>query len=101
MLVVADVPRAIEVSARIDGCSTVGLFWRVSMPLVTPGIVATGVVCLAFAWNDFTFATTFSGHDTQTIPVAAAQLRATGSAIRRWLVRGLTMSAMGGQQRAT
>ena len=62
---------------------------------------------------------TFTGHDTQTIPVAASQpvtqqgvawgqLMATGTiillpmvicgvAIRRWLVRGLTMGAMSGQ----
>jgi multiple sugar transport system permease protein len=72
-----------------------------------------------FAWTDFAFATTFSGHDTQTIPVAASQLitqqgvlwgqlmatgivilmpmLVVGIAIRRWLVRGLTMGAMGGQ----
>ncbi len=115
----SDVPREIEESARIDGCSTFGLFWRISLPLVTPGIVATGVLCLVFAWNDFAFATTFSGHDTQTIPVAASQLitqqgvlwgqlmatgivillpmLVVGIAIRRWLVRGLTMGAMGGQ----
>jgi multiple sugar transport system permease protein len=115
----ADVPREIEESARIDGCSTFGLFWRISLPLVAPGVVATGVLCLVFAWNDFAFATTFSGHDTQTIPVAASQLitqqgvlwgqlmatgivillpmLVVGIAIRRWLVRGLTMGAMGGQ----
>ncbi len=115
----SDVPRDIEESARVDGCSTLGVFWRISLPLVTPGLVATGVLCLVFAWNDFAFATTFSGHETQTIPVAASQLitqqgilwgqlMATGTvillpmlivgiAIRRWLVRGLTMGAMGGQ----
>lgn len=114
-----DVPREIEESARMDGCSTFGLFWRISLPLVAPGVVATGVLCLVFAWNDFAFATTFSGHDTQTIPVAASQLitqqgvlwgqlMATGTvillpmlvvgiAIRRWLVRGLTMGAIAGQ----
>jgi multiple sugar transport system permease protein len=86
---------------------------------VTPGLVATGVLCLVFAWNDYAFATTFTGHNTQTIPVAASQLitqegviwgqlMATGTiiltpmaicgvAIRRWLVRGLTMGAMSGQ----
>jgi multiple sugar transport system permease protein len=115
----ADVPREIEESARIDGCSTFGLFWRISLPLVTPGVVATAVLCLVFAWNDFAFATTFSGHDTQTIPVAASQLitqegvlwgqlmatgvvillpmLVVGIAIRRWLVRGLTMGAVAGQ----
>ena len=114
-----DLPKDLEESAKVDGCSTFGAFWRVALPLVAPGLVATGVLCLVFAWNDFAFATTFTGHDTQTIPVAASQLvtqqgiawgqlMATGTiillpmvicgvAIRRWLVRGLTMGAMSGQ----
>jgi multiple sugar transport system permease protein len=114
-----DLPRELEESAKVDGCSTFGSFWRVALPLSAPGVVATGVLCLVFAWNDFAFATTFTGADTQTIPVAASQLvtqqgiiwgqlMATGTiiltpmvicgvAIRRWLVRGLTMGAMSGQ----
>ena len=69
-----DLPKDLEESAKVDGCSTFGAFWRVALPLVAPGLVATGVLCLVFAWNDFAFATTFTGHDTQTIPVAASQL---------------------------
>ncbi len=114
-----DLPKELEESAKVDGCSTFGSFWRVALPLAAPGVVATGVLCLVFAWNDFAFATTFTGADTQTIPVAASQLvsqqgivwgqlMATGTvilvpimicgvAIRKWLVRGLTMGAMSGQ----
>jgi multiple sugar transport system permease protein len=114
-----DLPKDLEESAKVDGCSTFGGFWRVALPLAAPGVVATGVLCLVFAWNDFAFASTFTGADSQTIPVAASQLvsqvgivwgqlMATGTvillpmvicgvAIRRWLVRGLTMGAMSGQ----
>jgi multiple sugar transport system permease protein len=114
-----DLPKELEESAKVDGCSTLGSFWRVALPLAAPGVVATGVLCLVFAWNDFAFATTFTGSDNQTIPVAASQLvtqqgivwgqlMATGTiillpmvvcgvAIRRWLVRGLTMGAVSGQ----
>ncbi len=114
-----DLPKELEESAKVDGCSTFGSFIRVALPLSAPGVVATGVLCLVFAWNDFAFASTFTGADSQTIPVAASQLvtqngvvwgqlMATGTvilvpmvicgvAIRRWLVRGLTMGAMSGQ----
>jgi multiple sugar transport system permease protein len=114
-----DMPVELEEAARVDGVSTFGAFWRIALPLAAPGLVATTVLCIVFSWNDYAFATTFTGTDTQTIPVAASQLvsqqgvqwgplMATGTvimlpmiicgvAIRRWLARGLTMGAMSGQ----
>lgn len=114
-----DLPVDLEEAAKVDGATTFGAFWRVALPLSTPGLVATGVLCLVFSWNDYAFATTFTGQETQTIPVAASQLvsqqgiewgqlMATGTvimlpmvicgvAIRKWLARGLTMGAISAQ----
>ena len=115
----ADLPPALEESALVDGATRFQAFWRIAVPLVTPGVVTTGILCFLFAWNDYAFAQTFSGPDSGTIPVLAAQLVTqtgidwgaltaigtvvvlpmivVGLAVRRWLVRGLTLGAVKGE----
>ena len=115
----ADLPASLEEAAMVDGATRFQAFWRVALPLVTPGIVTTAVLCLIFAWNDYAFARTFSGPGSQTIPIAASQLITqtgidwgkltaigtvvvlpmvvVGLAVKRWLVRGLTLGAVKGE----
>ncbi len=50
------VPIELEEAAMIDGCSRMGAFWRITFPLLAPGLVATGVFALIQAWNEFVFA---------------------------------------------
>ena len=50
------VPVALEEAAWMDGCSLWGSFWRVSLPLVKPGLAATAILCFIFSWNDFFYA---------------------------------------------
>src|SRR6185503_16186371 len=52
-----DVPVELEQAARIDGCSRIGAFLRVTMPLAAPGILATAIFALVASWNEFLFAT--------------------------------------------
>lgn len=40
----------------IDGCSRAGAFWRITFPLLAPGLIATGVFAFIQAWNEFVFA---------------------------------------------
>lgn len=47
------VPKELEEAAMIDGCSRAGAFWRVTFPLLAPGLVATGVFAFIQAWNEF------------------------------------------------
>ncbi|GAA4692652.1 N,N'-diacetylchitobiose transport system permease protein [Promicromonospora umidemergens] len=47
------VPKELEEAAMIDGCSPAGAFWRVTFPLLAPGLVATGVFAFIQAWNEF------------------------------------------------
>ncbi|GAB79281.1 carbohydrate ABC transporter membrane protein 2, CUT1 family [Austwickia chelonae] len=56
---VAAVPVEIEESAQVDGCSWWQSFWRVLVPMVAPGLVATSVFSFITAWNEFIFALTF------------------------------------------
>jgi len=64
------VPVELEESAMVAGCSRVGAFFRVTLPLLGPGLVATGVFGFLFAWNEFTLALVMlSNSSTQTLPL--------------------------------
>lgn len=114
-----NIPASIEESALVAGCTRMQAFWHVVLPLSKAGLVTTGVLCLVFAWNDYAFATVFSGPRSQTLPIAASQLVTqtgidwgqltaigtivvvpmilAGLAVRRWLVTGLTLGAVTGE----
>lgn len=47
------VPRSLEEMARIDGCSRFGTFFRIILPLSTPGLAASGIFAFIIAWNEF------------------------------------------------
>jgi len=111
-----DVPLAIEESAMVDGCSRAQAFFRVVLPLVSPGLVATTIICLIFSWNEFFMAFTLTGRTTQTLSVAVsafmtpwgiqwgplaaantiiiAPIIVIAVAIQKYLVRGLTFGAI-------
>jgi ABC-type glycerol-3-phosphate transport system permease component len=67
----AAVPRQLEEAAAIDGAGAWTVFWRIMLPLVAPGLVATSVFAFIFAYNEFVFALTFLGTDTAkfTLPL--------------------------------
>ena len=64
------VPKELEEAAMIDGCSRVGAFWRVTFPLLAPGLVATGVFAFIQAWNEFVMALVIMQRpDAMTLPL--------------------------------
>jgi len=65
-----DLPADLEDAALIDGCSYYGSFWRVALPLVKPGVVATGILAFVFSWNNFLFSVILAGRQTRTLPIA-------------------------------
>ena len=65
----AAIPLELEEAARIDGCSPIQVFWYVVLPLVIPGIIATGVYTFLTAWDELMFAWVLTSADTMTIPV--------------------------------
>ena len=66
-------PREIDEAARMDGWSTVGLFWRIILPISVPSLVTTGLLAFIAAWNEFMFALAFTSNiDHQTVPVGIA-----------------------------
>ncbi len=64
-------PIELENAARIDGYSRLETLWKIVLPLSGPGLVASGLFVLTFAWNDFVVAVVMiSSEDYKTLPVA-------------------------------
>ncbi|CAN5198424.1 carbohydrate ABC transporter permease [soil metagenome] len=112
------VPKEIEESGLVDGCTRLGVFFKISLPLAFPGIVTAFFVCIIFAWNEFLFALILTFRRSQTLPVLiAGQANELGaywwimSALgliaivpmlflglysQRWIVRGLSAGGVKG-----
>ena len=110
------VPPEIEEAALVDGCHPLSAFWRVTLPLVVPGLIATGVLSFIFSWNDFTIALNLTSQANATVPVvvskfandyevlhsqmAAASILATLPALalmfvgQRFIIQGLTLGSV-------
>lgn len=67
-----EVPKSIDEASMIDGCSLFCTFYRVILPIVLPGILATAVFCLITSWNEFLFSLVLCGTKITTVPVAAS-----------------------------
>ena len=65
-----DVPSELEDAALIDGCSYLGVFGRIALPLVRPGVMATAILSFVFSWNNFLFSVILAGRSTRTLPIA-------------------------------
>jgi len=64
------VPVDLEEAAMIDGLSRAGAFWRITFPLLAPGLVATGIFGFIQAWNEFVFALVLNPRpEALTLPV--------------------------------
>ena len=67
------VPRSLDRAALIDGCSRLKALWKILLPVVRPGIVATAIFCFLASWNEFLFALILTSTPrAQTIPVILA-----------------------------
>jgi multiple sugar transport system permease protein len=113
-----DVPGELIEAARVDGCTHFSAFLRVALPLVKPGMVATGILSFIFSWNNFLFSLIIAGFKTRTLPIAVYNflsyeeinwggLTAAATVItlpvlilallvQKHIVRGLTLGAMKG-----
>ncbi|SIQ49394.1 carbohydrate ABC transporter membrane protein 2, CUT1 family [Cellulosimicrobium aquatile] len=64
------VPADLEEAAMIDGCSRGKAFWKITFPLLAPGLVATGVFAFIQAWNEFVMALIIMQRpESMTLPV--------------------------------
>ena len=114
-----EIPAAYEEAALLDGYTRMQVFFKIVLPQVTPGLLATAVFCLIAAWNEFAFALTLTSERAETMPVrlnAIAKVPgqdiwgplaagavffmipviAFGLLMRKHLLRGLTFGAVKG-----
>ncbi|MDP9221482.1 MAG: carbohydrate ABC transporter permease [Actinomycetota bacterium] len=55
---IAGIPKELDEAAMVDGCSRWQTFYKIILPLVGPGLIATGVYAWILAWNEFVLANT-------------------------------------------
>jgi multiple sugar transport system permease protein len=114
-----NIPDSLEEAAMVDGATRFGALWRIIIPVMTPGIIATFIFNFVNAWNELFLAVTLINSDKyKTIPTAlngfissfniewgpmsaAAVLTVLPTMIlfafaSRWIVAGLTQGAAKG-----
>ncbi|MCC2627463.1 MAG: putative transporter permease protein [Thermomicrobiales bacterium] len=112
-----EVPVELEEAAQVDGASRWEMFFRISLPLVAPGLVVAWMLALAFSWNEFLFAfsTSVQNRPLSVAIVGAEQTRGVDYQFvgtrtlwamivpliaallaQRYIVRGLSLGAVKG-----
>ncbi len=85
-----DLPRDLEDAAFIDGCSHLGAFFRIALPLAAPGLVAVYVLSFIFSWNEFIFVLVLGFHKAITIPILIAGAL-TSKGLEFWKVASISL----------
>ncbi len=68
------IPIELEDAARLDGCTRLGILFRVVMPISLPGIISTTMFVFLVAWDEFFYALIFTSTlAAKTAPVAIAE----------------------------
>ncbi|NYE96005.1 sorbitol/mannitol transport system permease protein [Psychromicrobium silvestre] len=111
-----EVPGEVLEAAQMDGAGLIKTMRTILVPMVAPGLAATALICVIFAWNEFFFALNLTAANAATVPVflvsqmtseglflaklsAASVLASLPVVIAGWvaqkqLVRGLSMGAV-------
>ncbi|WP_269932599.1 carbohydrate ABC transporter permease [Aminobacter sp. HY435] len=113
-------PKELEESAMIDGCTRFGAFFRIIVPISLPGILSTMIFSVILAWEELLFALVLTNRNASTIPVSIAgiagdsvnganwgALTAVGTLtvvpvvifallVQKWLIQGLADGATKG-----
>ena len=114
----AQIPKSLDESARIDGCSYYQAFWHIVTPSAAPGLSATAIMTFFFSWNELFFALIFCGNRTKTAPLTIMEFMGyrtfdwgailaagvilmvptllVGLVFKRYMVSGLTAGAVKG-----
>jgi multiple sugar transport system permease protein len=87
------IPTELEQAAFVDGCSIWGAFFRIVLPIATPGMVAAFILSVVLCWNEYFFSSLLTSTDAQTLPVMVASQ--TGSqGINWWTMAALATAAI-------
>jgi ABC-type glycerol-3-phosphate transport system permease component len=68
------IPKELEEAATIDGCSRIGVLFRITLPLSLPGLASVFVYAFITTWNEFIFALCFATDSSvKTLPIGLAE----------------------------
>ncbi|WP_411225551.1 carbohydrate ABC transporter permease [Priestia filamentosa] len=88
------IPKELEEAARLDGCTSIGILFRIFIPMSVPILLTTTILTAYYTWNEFMFAIIFIDDDSlRTIPAGLMQFRDALQTDWGVLLAGLTISA--------
>jgi len=110
------VPTDLEAAGKVDGCTQLGVLWRIVIPYVRPGIITVAAFAFLIAWGEFVFALSLNPRANQPVTIAlnkfigqygtqwndlmavstvvALPIIIVFSALQRFIVGGLTAGAV-------
>jgi ABC-type glycerol-3-phosphate transport system permease component len=110
-------PRELDEAARIDGCSTFGILFRIIFPTAAPGILVAAFFAFMVSWGDYLIVSVLAqSNATATMPFSLARIASSlrvkwgdvaaaavitivptlilFALVQKWLVEGLTAGAV-------
>ncbi len=88
------IPKEIEESAALDGCSSFEIFYKIFLPMSKPILLTCTILIAYYAWNEFLYAIIFIDSDKfRTIPAGLMNLRDALQTDWGVLLAGMTISA--------
>lgn len=89
------IPKEIEESAALDGCSSFEIFYKIFLPMSKPILLTCTILIAYYAWNEFLYAIIFIDSDKfRTIPAGLMNLRDALQTDWGVLLSGMTISAL-------
>lgn len=90
------VPKELEEAARIEGCSFLGVLWRVYIPLAKPTYLAYGLVSVSHHWNNFVWPLIITNSvETRPLTVGLSIFAVTDSGIQWSVINAATLMTSG------
>jgi len=113
-----EIPRELEEAAKVDGCTSLQALYKVILPVIQPGLIATSIFCIISSWNEFVYALFLTSIKSVTAPtivqmflsiqgVAWGEMSAVGTVailpvlffamiVQKNMIRGLSFGAVKG-----
>ena len=89
------IPRELEEAARVEGCSMLGVLWRVYVPLARPTYLAYALVSVSYHWNNFLWPLIITNSvDTRPLTVGLAIFGAPESGVDWAVISAGTLMAV-------
>jgi len=90
------VPKELDEAARVEGCSFLGVLWRVYIPLAKPTYLAYGLVSVSHHWNNFVWPLIVTNSvETRPLTVGLSIFAVTDSGIQWSVIKAATLMTSG------